>query len=176
MKHSIAALGRDERGTGLVELALLAPMLALLTVGIVDLSQGIDRRMELHDAVHRTLEKAAARRFKFEIVDDKVVTTDMKADAAEAADVPVSAVTVRAWLECDGVEQPTFTADCPALASPDPACSDPAPPPSAKCVPILARYLEVRIDTTYSPTFGKVVAASADGTVPLFAEGAVRVQ
>lgn len=177
IKRTIRRLRRDQRGTGLIELGILAPMLALLTVGIVDLSQGVSRRMELHSAVHRTLEKAAARRFKLLVTGGQVDTAFMKADAAAAAGVPAGEVTVTAWLECDGEKQPSFVSDCPALASPDAQCSLPAPPPSVKCAAILARYVSVRIDTSYAPTFGRVVAAaSSDGKVPLFAEAAVRVQ
>jgi len=166
----------DERGTGLIELAMVAPVLALLTVGIVDLTEGVSRRMELHDAVHRTLEKVAARRFIFTVTNGEVDTEFMKRDSAEAAGVDEDEVTVTAWLECDGVEQPDFDAECPPLSSPDPECSDPVPPAGAKCQPILARYVQVRIDTSYSPTFGKVVTIGSDGTVPLFAEAAVRIQ
>lgn len=166
----------DERGTGLLEMAVLAPMLALLTVGIIDLSQGMSRRMDLHSAVHRTLEKTAARRFKLVVSSGQVDTSFMKADAAAAAGVPVEEVTVTAWLECDGVKQPSFTSDCPAPADPEALCSSPAPPPEAKCEAILARYVAVRIDTHYFPTLGRVVVADIDGKVPLFAEAAVRVQ
>src|SRR5687767_12113760 len=102
LPFALSAVRRDERGTGAIELALLAPLLALLTVGMVDLTEGVSRRTELHDAVHRTLEKVAARRFKLTVSEAGVDTAFMKADAAEAAGVGVDEVTVNAWLECDG--------------------------------------------------------------------------
>jgi Flp pilus assembly protein TadG len=176
LNRRFQAFRRDERGTGLVELAMVTPMLALLTVGIVDLSEGFTRRAQLHDAVHRTLEKVAARRFRLTITGTTVDTAFMVADAAAAAGVQESDVTVTAWLECDGVQQPTFTSDCPALANPPPACSDPTPPADTKCAAIQARYIRIRVDASYRPTFGKVVTPATGGTVPLFAEGAVRVQ
>lgn len=168
----------DERGVGAIELALLAPLLALLTVGMVDLTQGVTRRSELHDAVHRTLEKVAARQFKLTNASGGLDTAYLVTDAADGGGVTEEEVTVTAWLECDGEDQGpnSFNSDCPPLAAPDPGCGDPAPPPGAKCVPILARYVRVRIDTTYSPSFGKVVLTDQDGKVPLFAEAAVRVQ
>lgn len=175
-RRAWSRLRGDERGAGLIEMALFAPFVALLTVGVVDLTEGVTRRAELHQAVHRTMEKVAARRFEIKIVNGEPDTTYIRADAAEAAGVPIEEVSAVAWLECDGVQQPSFTADCPPLASPDPTCAYPVPPPGAKCQPILARYVEVRIDTHYRPTFGKVVQGDANGQVPLFAEAAVRVQ
>ena len=176
--HALRAFRRDERGTGAIELALLAPLLALLTVGMVDLTEGVSRRTELHDAVHRTLEKVAARRFKLTVTEAGVDKAFMKADAAEAAGVGVDDVTVNAWLECDGVHQGdnSFSNECPDLDEPDEGCDDEVPPEGAKCVAILARYIQVRIDTTYSPSFGKIVLGDENGEVPLFAEAAVRVQ
>jgi Flp pilus assembly pilin Flp len=176
LNRTFRAIREDERGSGLIELAMLAPVLALLTVGIVDLTQGISRRMELHDAVHRTLEKVAARRFLVLLSDGEVDTDFMRADAAEAAGVPAEAVTIEAWLECDGEEQTSFTGNCPALPSPPADCSLPAPPTTAKCAADAARYVRVRIDASYKPTFGKVVSTRPDGTVPLSAEGSVRLQ
>jgi Flp pilus assembly protein TadG len=172
----IQAVRHDERGSGVVELAMIAPVLALLTVGIVDITQGIARRMELHDAVHGTLEKVAARNFKLTLkADGEPNTALIEADAREAAG-PDTVATVTAWLECDGEEQPTFSGDCPALETPDEGCTDTTPPASAKCEAVLARYVRVRVAGSYRPTIGKVVVPNADGTVPLFAEAAVRVQ
>lgn len=174
--RALRQLLRDETGAGLVEMAIAMPVLALLTVGIVDLTEGMTRRAELHQAVHRTLEKVAARQFRINTVAGEADTSFIRAEAAQAAGVPIAAVTVKAWLECDGVEQPSFTAQCPPLATPDAACADPVPPPGAKCRAILARYIQVRIDSGYRPSFGQVVKPGSDGRVSLFAEGAVRVQ
>jgi Flp pilus assembly pilin Flp len=176
LNNAFRAVREDERGTGLVELAMIAPMLAVLAVGIVDLTQGFNRRMELHDAVHRTLEKVAARRFRVLLSDGEVDTVFMQADAADAAGVPTEAVSVDTWLECDGVEQDSFTADCPALSNPPPDCSLPAPPTTLKCAADTARYVRIRIDSFYTPTIGKFVSRNSDGTVPLSAEGSVRLQ
>jgi Flp pilus assembly pilin Flp len=172
----IKAVHRDERGTGVVELAMIAPVLALLTVGIVDLTQGISRRMELHDAVHGTLEKVAARNFKLTLKPDGEPNTDLiEADAEDAAG-PGTVATVTAWLECDGEQQNKFSGDCPPLEEPDPECTDTTPPASANCEAVLARYIRVRVEGSYRPTIGRVIVPNADGTVPLFAEAAVRVQ
>ena len=162
----LRALSRDERGTAIVELALVAPVVALLTVGIVDLSRGVTRRMELSEAVHRSLEKAAAQSFKFSVSDTGEVTMDhgaeliddvVEAAGGEAAGVDEDDVKIETWLECDGDEQPEGTITCDEGET-------------------TARYLQIRIDSHYEPTFGSVVSPHADGTFPLWAEAAVRIQ
>jgi Flp pilus assembly pilin Flp len=107
------AVRRDERGAGLVELALIAPMLAVLTVGIVDLTQGVTRRMQLHDAAHRTLEKVAARNFKLDLKSDGEPDTVLIEAEAEAAAGPGSEATVYSWLECDGESSRSSRANAP---------------------------------------------------------------
>ena len=167
-------LARDERGTSVIELAIVAPILSLMTMGIIDISTGYSRRLELVEAVDRTLGKLTAENFK---VPGTVATPDfssLKADAAAAAKVPQSSVTVVRWLECDGVEQTDFAALCPDKTTPE--CMVPNPPASADCKAILARYVQVNITTSFRPMFGRLVAPRADGTYPLVAEAAVRIQ
>lgn len=174
--NMLRALKSDERGTGIVELALIAPVLALLTVGIIDLSKGITRRAELHQAVHRTLEKAAAKNFAAPASSGKPDYSYLKSETAKTAGVTEDDVTVEVWLECDGEEQAEYGTTCPPLTDPPAECADPNPPADVKCTPITARYLQVRVDSSFSPSFGAVVSPEADGTFPLWAEAAVRIQ
>lgn len=171
---SLSRLARDARGTSVIELAVIAPLMTLVTMGIVDLSNGYLRRLELTQAVDRTIAKIAAR--NFEIPKDAAGPdfSAYKADAAAAAGVEQAAVTVVAWLECDGVEQDDFEGTCPKKDSA--GCEAESPPPEADCWPILARYIQVRIDAPFKPMFGAVISPRADGTVPLYAEAAVRIQ
>jgi hypothetical protein len=170
----IMRLGRDARGTSVIELAVIAPFLALVTMGIMDLSNGYSRRLSLTQAVDRTIAKIAARDFE---IPKNAAGPDFSAYAAEAATaagVDADAVTVVAWLECDGVEQSDFEGTCPKKTTT--GCEAENPPPEADCWPILARYIQVRIDTTFKPMFGAVISPRSDGTVPLYAEAAVRIQ
>lgn len=159
----LGRLGRDERGTSVVELAVILPVLALMTTGIVDLSNGISTRLGLHRAVHETLEMAAAHRVRLGTNATETNYDFLKAAAAKAANVPEDNVIMSNWLECDGVEQPDFYGNC----APDQT---------------IARYVQIHIDTKFKPTFdyGPLGRASgfadADGTIPLFAEAAVRIQ
>jgi Flp pilus assembly protein TadG len=51
------ALRRDERGAAVIELALVAPVFALMTIGIVDMSNAFSRKLALEQAAQRAIEK-----------------------------------------------------------------------------------------------------------------------
>jgi Flp pilus assembly pilin Flp len=171
---------RDERGTGMIELALFAPILALFTVGIVDLGTGLTRRMELHQGINRTLERIAARDFEITDGEGKLDSAFIKADIVNATGVTEEQITVNAWLECDGdVQMPeaeNFNGTCDTPADADPKCGQPDEPADAKCEAILARYVEISIVHPFRPQFAHVLPVLANGTIPLTAEAAVRIQ
>jgi Flp pilus assembly pilin Flp len=151
-------LGGDERGTSVVELGLLLPLLTLLIVNIVDLSMGVSRRLEIHQAVHRTMEfAAAADRFPFDVTTGEYDYSVLKAHAAEAAGVEEEAVDLDWWLECDGIEQDEYYI----------LCAEDEP---------MARYLQIRIEAAYTPVFSISVAGLAGDQINMSAESAVRIQ
>lgn len=152
----IAGLLRDRRGASVVELALLLPFLTLLMVGMIDLSNGVTARFMLSQAVNRTLEMAAGHHFLADKDDDEVQYDFLKTEAADAAGVDTENVTLTTWLECDGVKQADYDGTCPADES-------------------IARYLQIRIDTVYSPMFS-IGPLGDQGFIPMFAEAAVRIQ
>ena len=61
MRRLLPSLARDERGTSLIEFGFLAPFLALLAMGIIDLSRGLAERFAIQQAVNRSLELVQAR-------------------------------------------------------------------------------------------------------------------
>ena len=50
-------LRSDERGAAVIELALIAPVLATMTVGVLDLSTAFSRKLALEQAAQRGVEK-----------------------------------------------------------------------------------------------------------------------
>jgi Flp pilus assembly protein TadG len=161
------SLARDERGASIVELALFAPFLGTLMLGMVDLGQGLSARHDLQQAASRAMELANSR----------VVTADpdtglpdyefLREEAADAAGVSVDKVALTQWRECNGAVQTTYNAVC-----------EPDADGNAQEV---ARYVRIRITTTYTPSFryGPIAlssAATSDGRVPMVAEAAVRIQ
>ncbi len=174
-RKPLCTLSQDERGTSVIELAIIAPFLAMLIMGIIDLSTGFSRRLELIEAVNRTIEKVAAKNFEIPSGADGPDFAYLREDAAEAAGVPEDDVTVTRWLECDGEEQDDFEGTC-AKDETRVECQTVDPDPDLGCTPVMARYVQIRIDSSFEPAFATILAANADGTYPLFAEAAVRIQ
>lgn len=149
--HSFVRLFRDDRGASVVELALAAPILATLLVGMIDLSAAYSVKMQTVQAAQRTVEKVQVSSYQ---TTDK---PDLQAEAASAANVALSAVTVEDWLECNGVKK---------------AITDSCNPGDA-----YARYVSVRVAKVYKPIFKmKFAGANADGTYTIRGKAGVRVQ
>ena len=151
IRRRIRALASDVRGTSLVEFAAAAPVFALLVVGIGDISRGFSERLALQQAANRTLELAhlGTRDPNFDY---------LVPEAATAAGVPQSQVSLVSWLECNGTRK-AFDATCADEEE-------------------IARYITLRINSTFRPSFGSIAYPGAlpDGRVPLVAEASLRVQ
>lgn len=57
MSRRLTSIRSEERGAAIIELAFIAPVIALLTVGVVDLSNGFGRKLRLEQAAQRSIEK-----------------------------------------------------------------------------------------------------------------------
>jgi Flp pilus assembly protein TadG len=57
MIRLIKKLRNDEDGAAIIELAIVAPVLALMTIGVVDLSNGFSRKLQLEQGAQRAVEK-----------------------------------------------------------------------------------------------------------------------
>ena len=160
MMKWLSHLARDERGTSVMELALLAPILASLVIGMTDISRGYAAKLRLEQAAQRSIEKAMNGQKETELFET------LMAEAQAAADVEADAVEVRYWLECNGVSQNT---DPSTMATDyEKVCPDGQ---------AYARYVNVRIEKTYTPMFSSEWAgANPDGTFTLVGEAGIRVQ
>lgn len=150
MSARLRPLARDERGTSLIEFGLLAPFLAFLTMGVIDLSRGIAERFGLQQAVNRSLELVQARPAVAAANAADVDYSYVRTEAASAAGVPESQVTLTRWLECNGVEKANVTDTCADGED-------------------VARYLRVRIAKDFEGEF-------YFDTIPMTATGALRTQ
>ena len=146
----LRALARDQRGTSLIEFGFLAPFLALLTMGIIDLSRGLSERFTIQQAVNRSLELIQARPPVAGADDTDVDYSDVRTEAAAAAGVPEAQVTLTRWRECDGVEEADYSGTCADGED-------------------TARYFELRIDKPFTGNFFV-------GEIDLFATGVMRIQ
>ena len=104
--HSLRSVCRDRTGTGAMELALALPILMLLLAGMIDMSRVISARIDMEQAAIRATDYALAIR------PTSSNSTYIRDEAASAANVPTSDVTVQIFLECDGVRQSDFNTIC----------------------------------------------------------------
>lgn len=134
----------------MVELAMIAPMIALLTVGIVDLSNGFSRKLKIEQGAQRAIEKIMNTS-----ANDTVENT-LAAEAATQAGVALSQVTVAYRLECDGAV--TAGEDCPSGQT-------------------ASKWISVTVTDRHQPMFARHFAGiHGDGTYHLSATAGVRIQ
>jgi Flp pilus assembly protein TadG len=150
---SFRSLLADQRGNSLVEMAFVAPLLAALMVGTVDISRAYSARVKLEQAAQRAIEKVQVSNYVE--TDNPTIESD-----AETAAGNGSTATVTDWLQCG--------TSASKLAYTDACASGVA----------IARYVQVSITNTYTPMFGTrfFPGANPDGSVPLTAVAGVRVE
>lgn len=145
----VAKLGSSEKGTSVMELALVAPVLTMLVLGIGDLGYGYSKRFFLQQALNRTIEMG-------QLGSVSGSYDHLKPEVAAAAEVPESNVTLDRWLECDNVRK-DITGSC------DPGQR-------------VARYLSLVVWKLHYPLFGTAgfTGVQANGTVRLEASASLR--
>jgi len=150
MRPQLPSLARDERGTSLIEFGFLAPFLALLAMGVIDLSRGLAERFAIQQAVNRGLELVQARPAVAAANEDDVDYSFVETEVAAAAGVPETQVTLTRWLECDGVDSGNVNGTCEDGQD-------------------TARYLRVRVTKDFNAEFWF-------DTIPMAASGTLRTQ
>ena len=128
MKFVRKSLARDQDGAAIVELAIVAPVITLLMIGVVDMSMAYGRKLNLEQAAHRSIEKV------MQTTGAGTVESTIKAEAASQAGVTVDKVTVTYMLECDHVPQSDPNTSCAAGTQ-------------------QSRYVQVRVVDAYDPMF-----------------------
>lgn len=149
--HLLSRLLRDNRGTSIIEMTFILPMLIALGCGATDLAMCYARQLALQQAAARTMEYAIAAGFA------NLSTSQISTEGTTAAGPGTNvAVTSSIWLECDGVVQPAGTNFCTGSTSP-------------------ARFASIRITDTYNWMFGKLIS-SWNQSVSLRGYAVVRIQ
>lgn len=163
MKRLFKLLRVDTRGGAVVELALAAPFLGALVVGMTDLSRAYAMKLRLAQAAQRAIESVQ--------VNDKNTNdyTGLSAEAtaaATAAGYSDSTVAVNYRLECNGAVNTQNTTGAAINAT----C------PSS--TPTYARYVTVTVSNLYTPMFATSYfpGANAQGKVAVSGYAGLRVQ
>ncbi|QNM83630.1 pilus assembly protein [Sphingomonas sabuli] len=156
---ALRALGRDERGASVVELALIAPVLASLFVGMVDISRAYSFRLGLEQVVQRSIEKVMQYQESTSTYSTLHNETVIAANAAGYTDVASGDVVLDYWLECAGVRQASYDTNCSAGVA-------------------YARYVQVSVSSDFEPLFGTELfpGANSDGNFTITARAGMRTQ
>ena len=144
---------RDERGASVVELALVLPFFAAMVVGVTDISNAYSAKLQLEQAANRAIEKVQQYRTTSSTFDT------LQSEAATAAGVPTSQVTVDFWLECDGTRQSDYNSTCTSSQT-------------------TGRWLTIDISKSFTPLFAsdKWPGSNPDGTYTLHGRAGMRTQ
>ncbi len=158
MRGFLSKLRAERRGVATIELALYAPILATMTIGVVDMSNAFGRKLALEQATQRAIERV------MQTTADTTVEETIKQEAADQANIPDAEidekVTVTFRLECDQEVQDDFDNDTCAAGEDE------------------ARYLMVTVTDVYEPMFPVHFAgySSGDGGYPIRATAGMRTQ
>lgn len=170
-------LAIDSRGAAVIEMALVAPILALTVIGIVDMSNGYSRKLALEQGAQRAIEKI------MQTTETNTVETTLKTEAVcqvngmnadgscKTSPITASNVTVNYRLECKdstgAIVSTTTSQDATAF---DSLSCDPSQKEQ--------RYIEVAVTDKYYPLFPIHFASftNADGSYHIAATAGMRTQ
>ena len=145
-------LAKDEGGASIIELALVAPILATLLIGMVDLSRAYSHKLQLEQAAQRAIEKVQ----QYQSTTSTYGT--LQTEAAAAAGVPVANVAIDYWLECDGTRAANYNSACASGQT-------------------YGRWVQVDITGTFTPMFKvRWMGSNADGTFTIHGIAGMRTQ
>lgn len=146
----LTRLRDNERGAAIIELALVAPILATMTIGVIDLSNAFGRKLALEQAAHRAIEKI------MNTTASDTVEATLQNEAAKQANVSASNVEVTFRIECNGSE--TQADDCAEGET-------------------MSQWINVEVTDTYTPMFSKTYEwMSGSGVFNLKGEAGIRTQ
>jgi Flp pilus assembly protein TadG len=167
----------DERGAAIVELALVAPVLALMAIGVVDMSNAFSRKLALEQGAQRAVEKV------MQTTDIDTVEGTLKTEAVcqvngtnsdgscKLSPITTSDVTVTYRLECidsaGGIAAQTSTdgTTFDALTCAGGTVKE-------------ARYIDVALTDKYTPMFPIHFSSftGGDGTYHISAKAGMRTE
>lgn len=168
-------LAANERGAIIIELAAVAPVIALMVVGVVDLSNAFGRKLALEQGAQRAIEKI------LQTTDDKTVEATLASEAVcqvnglasdgtcKTSPITLSNVTVTYTLECTASGGAVSTqSNTDATTFNTYTCANGSSS---------AAYISVSITDKYTPMFPLTFSGiNGDGTYHISAKAGMRMQ
>jgi len=164
--RALLKLRDDQRGASLIELALALPFMAVIVIGMADLSRAYSMKLMLEQASQRAVEKVENQRS----VSTAGYNTDLQTEATSAMTAAGystgNSYTPDSWLECSSdsgaswTRQSDFNGSCPNASD------------------LTARYVSMRVSRNFVPMFTSRAwpGANADGTITVSGFAEVRMQ
>ena len=167
----------DNKGAAIIELAFIAPILALTAIGVVDMSNAFSRKLALEQGAQRAIEKI------MQTTGETSVQATLKTEAVcqvngvgtdgncKTAPITTSNVTVTYRLECTvaGVGAATFQTSTDSIVFDAFIC-----PTGTQA----SRYIQIAITDKYTPLFPVHFGSfdNSDGTYHISATAGMRTQ
>ena len=153
----------DQRGTSAVEIALAAPILSGVIIGMADMARGYSTKLMLEQAAQRTIEQVQAQK-SVATSYNTAITTEATAAMTAAGYATGNTITPNSWVECS-----TNGTSWTAKTNFTDACAP---------AELTARYVSVSISRSFSPMFSsrRWPGANANGTFTLSGYAEVRIQ
>ncbi|MDQ3040585.1 MAG: pilus assembly protein [Pseudomonadota bacterium] len=147
----LLSLEREDRGTVTIELALIAPILATMLVGLVDIGTAFSHKLRLEQIANRAIEKVQQDGF------DTTYETTIEAEVVAAAGSGATA-DLTYWLECAGTKVSSYTGGCTTGQS-------------------VARYVQVEVVKSHTPIItAQFTGSNANGTMTVRGISGIRTQ
>jgi Flp pilus assembly protein TadG len=169
-------LSRDQRGAAVIELALVAPFLSLLAIGVIDMSNAYSRKLALEQGAQRAIEKVM-QTTEVDTVENTLKTeavcqvNGMNQDGTcKTSPITASNVTVSYRLECySGTTLSSTQTSTDADAFDAFTCGS-----SER----QQKYIEVNVTDKYTPMFPVHFSGynTGDGTYHIQATAGVRTK
>lgn len=160
----LPGLRRDQRGAALIELALAAPIMAALLIGMSDLANAYSLKLLCEQAAQRTVEEVEQQKTVSTSSYNTALTTEATNAMSDAGYATGNTYTPDSWVECssDGTtwtRTTDFNTDCTTGQTE-------------------ARYASIKIQRSYTPMFSSRIWPNADanGNITVTGYAEVRMQ
>lgn len=161
--RTLSRLRTDRRGAAVIELALAAPVMAAVIIGMTDMARAYSLKLVVEQAAQRTIEQIEQQKSVASSY-NTAITTEATSAMTAAGYSTGNTITPDSWLECSSngttwTRQTSFTGACAANET-------------------TTRYASVTISRKYTPLFPSRVwpNANSDGTLTVNGYSEVRVQ
>lgn len=149
-----SSLARNDAGAVTIELALMAPLLGAMLIGLVDLSTAYSNKLRLEQVAQRAIERV--QQGGFTTSKETVLEAEAEAEAGTGSDADLTF-----WLECNGVRMTdanAYTNGCTTGQA-------------------YARYVQLDITQPYTPIItARFGASNSDGTILVRGIAGLRIQ